>query len=71
MAQQLLDGTQVCSRTEHVGRKSVPESMRMNLQFLRKPADMMVDNMPDAAAGQPPHRQEMQNRVEFLSNWQT
>ena len=54
MAQQFLNGPQVRASAEHVGRKGVPESVRMNLQLLRKPADMMIDNMPDAPAGQPP-----------------
>ena len=51
VAEQFLDGAQVRARTKHMGRKGVSESVRMNFQFLRKPADMMVDNMPDAAAG--------------------
>src|SRR5512146_1129050 len=61
--QQLLDGTQISSGTEHVGGKGVPERMRMHFQFLSEPAHMMINNVSDAAPGQSPPSVAQEQRV--------
>ena len=52
VAQQLLDGAQIRPRAEHMGRKAVPQRMRVNLQSLGELADMMIHEVSHASGRQ-------------------